>query len=117
MYRKILALSLAFTLSIPFLTIADEGMWLPLLVKRLNFEDMQKAGLKLTAEEIYDVNNSSLKDAIVRLGRGFCTAEIISSEGLMLTNHHCGYDIIQGHSSVEKDYLTNGFWAMNREKN
>ncbi|NNM15017.1 MAG: S46 family peptidase, partial [Bacteroidia bacterium] len=114
MYRKILALSLAFTLSIPFITIADEGMWLPLLVKRLNYEDMQNAGLKLTAEEIYDVNNSSLKDAIVRLGRGFCTAEIISSEGLMLTNHHCGYDIIQGHSSVENDYLTNGFWAMNR---
>ena len=116
MYRKIIALSLALTLSIPLISIADEGMWLPLLIKRLNIEDMQNAGLKLTAEEIYDVNNSSLKDAIVRLGRGFCTAEIISQDGLMLTNHHCGYGNIQEHSSEENDYLTEGFWAMNRSE-
>ncbi|SFC49628.1 Peptidase S46 [Flexibacter flexilis DSM 6793] len=92
----------------------DEGMWLPLHIKRLNHADMKKAGLKLSAEELYSINNSSLKDAIVSLG-GFCTGEIISKEGLMLTNHHCGYDAIQTHSSVEHDYLTDGFWAMKRE--
>lgn len=92
---------------------ADEGMWLPLLVKRLNYADMQAKGLQLTAEEIYSVNNSSLKDAIVSLG-GFCSAEVISKQGLLLTNHHCGYDAIQSHSSVENDYLTNGFWAKTK---
>lgn len=94
---------------------ANEGMWLPLLIKRLNEADMQKMGLQLTAEEIYSVNQSSLKDAIVSLG-GFCTAEMISSQGLLLTNHHCAYDAIQSHSSVENDYLTRGFWAMNKEQ-
>lgn len=94
---------------------ADEGMWLPMFVKRLNYGDMQKKGLKLTAEEIYSVNNSSLKDAIVQLG-GFCTGEIISSQGLMLTNHHCGYDAIQQFSSVENDYLGDGFWAMSKKE-
>lgn len=91
---------------------ANEGMWLPLLLN-MNEGDMQKLGLKLTAEQIYSVNQSSLKDAIVSFG-GFCTGEIISSEGLILTNHHCGYGAIQTHSSVEHDYLTDGFWAMNR---
>ncbi len=95
--------------------LANEGMWLPLLIKRLNEADMQKMGLKLTAEEIYSVNQSSLKDAIVSLG-GFCTAEVISSQGLLLTNHHCAYDAIQSHSSVENDYLTNGFWAKTKEQ-
>ncbi|AHM59036.1 Peptidase S46 [Flammeovirgaceae bacterium 311] len=95
--------------------LANEGMWLPLLIKRLNEADMQKQGLKLTAEEIYSVNQSSLKDAIVSLG-GFCTAEVISGQGLLLTNHHCAYDAIQSHSSVENDYLSNGFWAMNKEQ-
>ncbi len=95
---------------------ANEGMWLPLLIKRLNHVDMQKYGLQLTAEEIYSVNNSSLKDAIVRLGRGFCTGEMISSEGLMLTNHHCGYDAIQENSTPEHNYLADGFWAMSRDK-
>jgi hypothetical protein len=90
-------------------------MWLPLLIKRLNEVDMQKAGLKLTAEEIYSVNNSSLKDAIVSFG-GFCTAEMISNEGLMLTNHHCGFDAVQSHSSVQHDYITDGFWAMTRDQ-
>ena len=94
---------------------ADEGMWLPLMIKRLNQRDLQEMGLQLTPEEIYSVNNSSLKDAIVSLG-GFCTGEIISDQGLMLTNHHCAYDAIRTHSSVENDYLTNGFWAMSRDK-
>ncbi len=99
---------------------ADEGMWLPMFIDRLNYTDMQKLGLQLTAEEVYSVNNSSLKDAIVGLSnnpkpRGFfCTAEIVSSEGLLFTNHHCGYDAIQKHSSVEHDYLADGFWAMSR---
>lgn len=94
---------------------ADEGMWLPMLVQRLNYVDMQKMGLRLTAEEIYSINNSSLKDAIVQFGGG-CTGEIISSEGLLLTNHHCGYPQIQSHSTVERDILTNGFWAYSKEE-
>ncbi|MDX5417671.1 MAG: S46 family peptidase, partial [Hymenobacteraceae bacterium] len=101
-------------LCVPFAK-ADEGMWLPMLIKRLNHADMQKKGLQLTAEEIYNVNNSSLKDAIVQFG-GFCTGEFISAEGLLLTNHHCGYGQIQSHSTPEKDYLTNGFWAMDRKQ-
>jgi hypothetical protein len=94
---------------------ADEGMWLPMFVKRLNYVDMQKQGLQLTPEEIYSVNNSSLKDAIVRLGRGFCTGEIISDQGLMLTNHHCGFGVIQENSTEEHNYLDDGFWAMKKE--
>jgi hypothetical protein len=94
---------------------ADEGMWLPLLLKQLNEADMQKKGLKLTAEDIYSINKGSLKDAVVQFGGG-CTGEIISDQGLLLTNHHCGYGQIQQHSSVEKDYLTNGYWAMNRSQ-
>ncbi|GAB3821640.1 hypothetical protein GCM10028895_24200 [Pontibacter rugosus] len=90
-------------------------MWLPMLIKRLNYTDMQKQGLKLTAEEIYSVNNSSLKDAIVQFG-GFCTGEFISPEGLLLTNHHCGYGAIQSHSTTEHDYLTDGFWATSKDQ-
>jgi len=93
----------------------DEGMWLPMFVERLNYIDMQKMGLRLTPEELYSINNSSIKDAIVNLG-GFCTAELVSPEGLLFTNHHCGYNVIQSHSSVEHDYLTNGFWAMNKNE-
>ena len=93
---------------------ADEGMWLPFLIKRLNYVDMQKEGLKLTPEEIYSANHSSLKDAIIQLGNG-CTGEIISNEGLILTNHHCGFGSIQSHSTVEHDYLTDGFWAMTKQ--
>ena len=77
---------------------ADEGMWIPSLIAQ-NYDAMKKLGLELTPEQIYDINNSSLKDAIVRLGRGFCTGEIISNKGLMLTNHHCGYSVIQEKSS------------------
>lgn len=93
----------------------DEGMWLPLLLKDYNYEEMQRLGLKLTAEQIYSVNNSSLKDAIVQMG-GFCTGEIISEEGLFLTNHHCGYDAIAAVSTETKNYLDDGFWAMNRDQ-
>ncbi len=92
----------------------DEGMWLPMFVERLNYVDMQKMGLHLTAEELYSINHSSLKDAIVSLG-GFCTAEVVSSEGLLFTNHHCGYDAIQNHSNTTNHrYLDDGFWAMNK---
>ncbi len=106
-------------LTLNFLTLnlikADEGMWLPLLLKQLNESDMQKNGLKLSAEDIYSINKSSLKDAVVQFGSG-CTAEIISDKGLMLTNHHCGYGMIQAHSTVQNDLLTNGFWAMNQSQ-
>lgn len=90
--------------------LPDEGMWLPMFIERLNYTDMQKMGLKLTPQEIYDVNNSSLKDAVVNFGN-FCTAEVVSSQGLLFTNHHCGYEAVQTHSSIDHDYLTDGFWA------
>ncbi len=93
---------------------ADEGMWLPSLIGE-RIKDMQSKGFELTAEDIYSVNQAALKDAIVLFGRG-CTGELVSNEGLLLTNHHCGYGQIQYHSSVEHDYLTNGFWAMNRSE-
>jgi len=91
---------------------ANEGMWFLMHIQRLNQRDMEKMGLQLTAEEIYSINNSSLKDAIVQFGGG-CTAEIVSSSGLVLTNHHCGYGAIAGLSTAENDHLTNGFWAAN----
>ena len=92
-----------------------EGMWVPVWLEKYNIEEMQQMGFQLTAEDIYDINNSSMKDAVVIFGRG-CTGELISDEGLLITNHHCGYRQIQSHSSVENDYLTNGFWAMNKEE-
>ncbi len=104
-----------FMLAIAKLSLADGGMWIPLLLEKNNIENMQRLGLKLSAEDIYSVNHSSLKDAIVQFGGG-CTGELISDEGLLITNHHCGYGQIQQHSSVEHDYLTDGFWAMNREE-
>lgn len=91
---------------------ADEGMWIPMLVDKLIYADMQKLGLKLSSEQVYSVNQNSLKDAIVIFGRG-CTGEVISNQGLLLTNHHCGYGAIQQVSSVENDYLKHGFWAKN----
>ena len=94
---------------------ADEGMWLPMFIKRLNYVDMQKEGLQLTAEEIYSINNASLKDAIVQFDGG-CTAEVISDQGLLLTNHHCGYSAIANHSTKDHDYLTDGFWAYNKSE-
>ncbi|MFI3268184.1 MAG: S46 family peptidase [Rikenellaceae bacterium] len=95
-----------------FTAHAEEGMWLPSLIGQTKFADMQKKGLKLTAEDLYSVNSSSLKDAIALLPG--CTGEMISNEGLLITNHHCGYGAIQSHSSVDQDYLSNGFWAMNK---
>lgn len=94
---------------------ADEGMWLLPLLEKLNIGKMTELGLKLSAEDIYSLNKASLKDAIVIFGGG-CTGEIVSSQGLILTNHHCGYSSIQSHSSVEHDYLKDGFWAMSREE-
>lgn len=106
---------LLFTFLLSFVQMrADEGMWLLMLIKRLNGVDMQKEGLHLTPEEIYSVNNSSLKDAIVSFG-GFCTGEIVSGQGLIFTNHHCGYGAVAAASTPEKDYLKNGFWAMKQK--
>ncbi|MDD3891760.1 MAG: S46 family peptidase, partial [Bacteroidales bacterium] len=90
---------------------ADEGMWLLPLLQKYNISTMQSMGLELSAEDIYSINSTSMKDAIVIFGGG-CTGEIISDKGLLLTNHHCGYGAIQKHSSTEHDYLKNGFWAM-----
>ncbi len=94
---------------------ADEGMWIPMLLQSLNEKEMQDMGMRISADDIYNINNSSLKDAILLFGGG-CTAEIISDQGLILTNHHCGYPEIQSHSTIENDLLTNGFWAMNKEE-
>ncbi|MGC6428496.1 MAG: S46 family peptidase [Flavobacteriales bacterium] len=113
MIKKLTSIFIAMVLGF-FSVKADEGMWLPLLLQD-NEADMQALGLKLNASEIYDINNSSLKDAVVSLG-GFCTAEMISDQGLLLTNHHCAYDIIQTHSTVSNNYLTDGFWAMDKDE-
>lgn len=115
MIKKFFAVVISFLILTANLAKADEGMWLPLLLKKLNEGDMQKIGLKLTADDIYNINQSSMKDAIVHFG-GFCTGEMISEDGLILTNHHCGFDAIQSNSSVEHDYITNGFWAMTRDQ-
>ena len=95
--------------------LADEGMWLLPLIEKMNIGKMTELGLKLSAEDIYSLNKASIKDAIVIFGGG-CTGEIVSSQGLLLTNHHCGYSSIQSHSSVEHDYLKDGFWAMTKEQ-
>ena len=110
MKRSFLILSALFALSIT--AWADEGMWLPALISQ-RIGDMQAKGFKLDAEDVYSVNQASLKDAVVLFGSG-CTGELVSGEGLLLTNHHCGYSYIQKHSSVAHDYLKDGFWAMNR---
>jgi len=94
---------------------ADEGMWIPMLIEKFNIKLMQEKGFKLTAEDIYSINKACMKDAVVSFGGG-CTAELISPEGLLLTNHHCGYGRIQALSTLENDYLTNGFWAMSHEE-
>jgi len=90
---------------------ADDGMWLLSLIAKYNIADMHKLGLKLSAEDIYSINHASLKDAIIALDYGSCTAELVSDKGLLFTNHHCGYDEIQAHSSLEHNYLKDGFWA------
>ena len=112
MKRILLLLAASCALAMPL--SADEGMWLPALISQ-RIGDMQAKGFKLSAEDIYSVNQASLKDAVVLFGGG-CTGELVSDEGLLLTNHHCGYSFIQRHSSVEHDYLKDGFWAMNRSE-
>ena len=111
--KRLLILTLFLTLAFSNIR-ADEGMWLPSLIKE-RFNDMKKNGFKLTASDLYDINKASLKDAIVHFGGG-CTGELISGDGLLITNHHCGFGQIQSHSSVQNDYLKDGFWAMSREE-
>lgn len=111
--RKIF-LFVILSLFLVFKGIADEGMWIPLLIGK-NIPDMQRLGFKLTAEDLYSVNRSSFKDAIVQFGGG-CTGELISDEGLLITNHHCGYPEIQSHSTVENNLLANGFWANDKSE-
>ncbi len=106
-------LTLLFAL-LTLTSFADEGMWLPSLISS-RIEDMRSKGFELTADDIYSINQASMKDAVVLFGGG-CTGELISAEGLLLTNHHCGYGAIQQHSTVEHDYLTNGFWAMSKKQ-
>ena len=111
MKKSIFVISLLFW---SFFSKADEGMWFPQLLQQLNIAEMQMQGLKISADDIYSVNKSSLKDAIVLFGGG-CTGEIISKQGLLLTNHHCGFGEIQSHSTVEHNYLKDGFWATSQK--
>jgi hypothetical protein len=113
--KKLFALLLILAISFGFKAKADEGMWLLPLIEKLNIGKMTELGLKLSAEDIYSLNKVCVKDAVVIFGGG-CTAEIVSSQGLVLTNHHCGYGSIQSHSSVDHDYLRDGFWAMSKEE-
>jgi hypothetical protein len=114
--RKFFLLSIAFVLTFQVKVLADEGMWLLSLIGQVNMDEMTEMGLQLTADQIYSINHASLKDAVGALDRGSCTAELVSPDGLLLTNHHCGYGEIQNHSSVEHDYLKDGFWAMSRDE-
>src|SRR5215216_5080109 len=110
---KRLLFTLFFSVSFLFRSIADEGMWLPLLLGHQVYNDMVKKGLKLTKEQLYNINKPSLKDAIIIFGGG-CTGEIVSDQGLIFTNHHCGYDAIANASTVEHNYLQDGFYAYNK---
>ena len=107
-------LTILTTILLGTIVRADEGMWIPALLQR-NEAEMQAMGMKITADDIYSINHSSMKDAVVLFGGG-CTGELVSDQGLLLTNHHCGYGWIQRHSTVEHDYLTDGFWAMTPEE-
>ncbi|MEI6750127.1 MAG: S46 family peptidase [Bacteroidota bacterium] len=98
------------------ITRADEGMWLPILINRMNYSEMQQKGLKLSADQIYSLNQACLKDAIVSLDYGSCSSEVISASGLLLTNHHCGLEVIQEHSTIDHNYITDGFWAMKQSE-
>ena len=113
MKNKILLVLFQF-LIFGHINFAHEGMWIPSLLKVLEGQ-MQSEGLQLSVEDIYSINSSSLKDAIVHFGGG-CTAEVVSKEGLILTNHHCGYSQIQQHSSLENNLLKDGFWAMSKKE-
>jgi hypothetical protein len=114
-FKLLLLILLPLHLLLPTLLLAGEGMWLPIFLQQFNEKEMQTMGMKVTAEDIYSVNKSSMKDAVVIFGGG-CTGEIISPQGLLLTNHHCGFGQIQSHSTLEKDYLKNGFWAYKQEE-
>jgi hypothetical protein len=131
MKNQHLKIKITFLLSLLTISVAtkilgnnppDEGMWLPILIDRLNYVDMQKMGLHLTADELYNINHSCLKDDIVGLSGGtatngfFCTAEVVSGQGLLFTNHHCGFNAVQSHSTTDHDYLTNGFWAFSKNE-
>src|SRR4026208_1593192 len=112
MKKILLTVVLAVTMVRSF---ADEGMWLPLLLGQQVYNDMVKRGLKLSKEQLYSVNKSSIKDAIIIFGGG-CTGEIVSSEGLIFTNHHCGYGVIAGSSTMEHNYLRDGFYAYSKDQ-
>lgn len=112
--KKIILSLIAAIMLLPMSVKADEGMWFLMFIERLNHRDMQKMGLQLTAEEIYSINHHSLKDAIVQFNGG-CTAEIISKDGLVLTNHHCGYDAVAELSTADKNYLKDGYWAADKK--
>ncbi|HTF03203.1 MAG TPA: S46 family peptidase, partial [Bacteroidia bacterium] len=107
--------SLLLSLCFLFNLRADEGMWLPMLLEGMTITDMQARGSKLSAEDIYSINSTSMKDGVCQFAGG-CTAELISAKGLLLTNHHCGFGAIQSHSTPQRDLLTNGFWAMNQSE-
>ena len=115
MKTKLLAFALTLMIFAAPFSRADEGMWIPLLIEKYNIRLMQEKGFRLSAEDIYSVNKACMKDAVLSFGGG-CTGEVISPDGLLITNHHCGYGQIQKHSSLEHDYLTDGFWAMSREE-
>ena len=115
MKNKLLTTWLLLTVFLTPALRADEGMWIPLLIEKYNIKLMQEKGFKLSAEDIYSVNKACMKDAVVQFGGG-CTGEVISADGLLITNHHCGYGLIQKHSTLDHDYLTNGFWAMSKEE-
>jgi hypothetical protein len=115
MKQKLLTTWLLLTIFFAAALQADEGMWIPMLIEKYNIKLMQEKGFKLSADDIYSVNKACMKDAVLIFGGG-CTGEIISGEGLLITNHHCGYGQIQEHSSLEHDYLRNGFWAMSHDE-
>ena len=112
MKKLFIVILFCFTL---FKASADEGMWLPMLLGQQVYDDMVKHGLKLTKDQLYNINKASLKDAIVIFGTG-CTGEIVSSQGLIFTNHHCGYGVIAGSSTVEHNYLKDGFYAYSKDQ-
>ncbi len=111
--KKLKFLFLVFFSSLVSIARADEGMWLPFLLEKMNEKQMKSLGMKINAKDIYSINSGSLKDAIVSFG-GFCTGEVVSSQGLVLTNHHCGFDAIQNNSTIEHNYIRDGFWSMNK---
>src|SRR6478752_4102559 len=112
---RTLFITIIFLFVLFFKSFADEGMWLPLLLGQQVYADMVKRGLKLTKEQLYSINKSSIKDGIIIFGGG-CTGEIVSSEGLIFTNHHCGYDAVASASSVEHNYLRDGFYAKTKQE-